>query len=97
MTMERTPARQAAYAAIDSERDYQDAGKGNANRHANAPDRLLPGEIILCMEKCLADAREAWYKPNGGTACLPFLRKTGALAVQALENYGAPQREGFER
>ena len=95
--MIRTPEREAAYNAIDSERDYQDAGKGNANRHANAPDRLLPGEIILAMEVCLADARAAWYKPDGGKACLPFLRKCGRLAVQALENYGAPQREGFER
>jgi len=84
--------REDVYAAIDSERDYQDAGKGNANRHANALDRFLPGEIILCMEKCLADAREAWYKPDGGTACLPFIRKVAGLAVLAMENYGAPKR-----
>jgi hypothetical protein len=85
-----------AFAALNSERGYQDAGMGNATRHANAPDRLLPGEIILCMEKCLADARAAWYGPDGGDACLPYIRKVGALAVQALENYGAPLREGFD-
>ena len=84
--------RNEVYAAIDSERDYQDAGKGNANRHADAPDRLLPGEIILCMEKCLNDARNAWYTPTGGVDCLPFIRKVAGLAVQAMENYGAPKR-----
>jgi hypothetical protein len=89
------PDRQEVYAAIDSERAYQDAGAGNAQRHENAPPQLTPGEVILCMEKCLADARDAWYKPNGGVACLPFLRKTAALGVQAMEHFGAPRREGF--
>lgn len=82
------------YGAIDGERDYQDAQSGNAKRHAGAPPKLSPGEVILCAEKCLADARDAWYRPDGGTACLPYLRKVAALAVQALENYGAPMREG---
>lgn len=91
----KAATREQVYNAIDSERAYQDAGMGNANRHANAPDRLLPGEIILCMEKCLADARAAWYAPDGRTACLPHLRKVAALGVQVLENYGAPRREGF--
>lgn len=86
-------ARAKAYAAIDSERDYQDAGKGNAKRHEGASGVLTPGEILLAMEHCLADARAAWYKPNGGTACLPFIRKVAALGVQAMERYGAPTRE----
>jgi hypothetical protein len=83
----------AAYAAIDSERDYQDAGLGNAARHEGAPPHLLPGEVILCMEKCLSDAREAWYRPDGATNALPFLRKVSALGVQAMERYGAPLRD----
>lgn len=85
-------SRSEAYNAIDTERDYQDAGKGNAKRHSDMPV-MTPGEIILCMEKCLSDGRTAWYAPNGGTACLPFLRKVAALAVQAMEMYGAPIRE----
>lgn len=87
----RTPERESAYAAIDSERAYQDAGAGNAERHAGAA-QLTPGELILCMEKCLADARDAWYKPNGGVACLDYIRKVSALGVQAMELYGAPPR-----
>lgn len=84
--------REGAYAAIDSERAYQDAGRGNAKRHEGAAPHLSPGEIILAMEKCLHDARLAWYTPDGATTCLPHLRKVTALGVQAMENYGAPLR-----
>jgi hypothetical protein len=80
------------YAVIDGERDYQTAGEGNALRHADAPPHLLPGEVLACIEKCRNDALDAWYKPNGGVACLPFIRKIAALSIGALENYGAPAR-----
>lgn len=89
------PKRADVYAAVDSERNYQDAGAGNAKRHEGQP-QMTPGEIILCMEKCLVDARTAWYAPDGGTACLPHIRKVTALGVQAMEVFGAPVREGFE-
>lgn len=95
-TQPRSEMRDFVYLTIDGERDYQDAGKGNAQRHENAPPSLTLGEVILCTEKCLADAREAWYKPDGGTAALPFVRKAAALMVQAMENYGSPPRQGHE-
>lgn len=85
-------SRTEVYAAIDSERDYQDAQRGNAKRHADQP-AMTPGEYILCMEKCLNDAREAWYKPDGGTGCLPHLRKVAALGVACMELNGAPRRD----
>lgn len=83
----------AALVALASERAYQTAQQGNAKRHADAPPVLSPGEVILAMEKCLTDAREAWYKPDGGKACLDHVRKVTALGFQALENHGAPIRE----
>jgi len=86
--------RNEVYAAIDSERAYQDVGAGNAKRHEAMPS-MTPGEHILCIEKILNDAREAWYKPDGGVNCLPHLRKAAALAVQCMERYGAPRREGY--
>ncbi len=82
------PYRSEVYAVIDGERDYQDAGRGNAKRH----DGMTPGEFILCMEKCLQDARVAWYAPNGGVACLDHVRKVSALGVQCMEVHGAPAR-----
>lgn len=88
----RSETRKAAYDALDSERDYQDAQRGNAKRHEGAAS-LTPGEHILCMEKCLADARTAWYAPDGGKACLDYVRKVAAVGVACMELYGAPPRE----
>lgn len=87
-------SRDAVYSAVDSERNYQDAGAGNAARHEGSP-HMTPGEHILCMEKCLADARDAWYKPDGAVTCLNFIRKVTALGVQCMETYGAPPRPGY--
>lgn len=87
--------RQQVYAAVNSERAYQDAQQGNAKRHAGQPP-MTPGEYILCMEKCLADARSVWYTPDGGTACLDNVRKVVALGVACMELHGAPFRDGFQ-
>lgn len=84
--------RQEVYAVIDGERAYQDAGKGNARRHVNAPPNLSPGECLLCMEELLNEARAAWYTPDGATTMLPFIRKATAIGVQCMENHGAPPR-----
>lgn len=80
--------------AIASERAYQNAGAGNAKRHPDQPE-MTPGEIILCMEKCLQAARDTWYRPDGGKECLHDIRKVVALGCQAMELYGAPKREGY--
>lgn len=92
----RTPERIKAYTALDSEREYQDAGvEDDLKTHMHA---LTPGEVLLTMEHCLTQARNAWYYsgfPN--VQATEYVRKIGALAVQYMEQYGAPQREGFER
>lgn len=90
------PTRSEVGDAVDSERDYQDAQMGNSKRHEGQPP-MTPGEFILCMEKCLADARDVWYRPDGGKMCLDNIRKVTALGVQCMEMHGAPQREGFEK
>lgn len=84
--------RTEVYAVIDAERDYQDAGRGNAKRHDGMPP-MTPGEYILCMEKLLADARTIWYAPDGGVKCLDAVRKVSALGVACMELHGAPKRE----
>lgn len=83
--------RENVYDVIDGERDYQDAQTGNAKRHEDQPV-MTPGEMLLCMEECLQQARQAWYKPDGGAQCLPFIRKVTALGVQCMERHGAPRR-----
>lgn len=85
-------SRENVYAAVDSERDYQDAGRGNAKRHDNEDPQMRPGEYILCIERCLVRARETWYHPDGGVKCLEDIRKVTALGVAMMELYGAPPR-----
>jgi hypothetical protein len=85
------PTRNEVYKAVDSERDYQDNGRGNSRRHEGMPE-LTPGECILIMEKLLADARLSWYAPDGGVACLDHIRKVTAVGVKCMEVHGAPVR-----
>lgn len=85
--------RKTVYAAIDSERDYQDSQSGNARRHPEDPPTMTVAEHILYMEKCLHDAREACYHPDGVVNALCHIRKVTALGVRAMESYGAPFRD----
>lgn len=87
--------RTEVYAAIDSERNYQDAQRGNAARHEGMPGRetMHPAELILYMEKCLVDARAAVYRGvTGHKECLASVRKVAALGVYCMELHGAPTR-----
>jgi hypothetical protein len=78
--------------ALFSELDYQDDQRGNAKRHDGQP-AMTPGEHLLCIEKCLRDATDAWYRPDGGRSCLPFVRKIAALGIACMREHGAPYRE----
>lgn len=85
--------RSEVYAAIDGERDYQDAQKGNAARHEGAPTIQPVGEVLTYVRKCLRDAEEAAYRgATGAKDALPFVRKIAALSVYCMENHGAPKR-----
>jgi hypothetical protein len=90
--MARNDKRIDAYLAIDSERDYQDAGRGNANRDSSLPE-LTVGEHILIMRKLLNDAELAWYAPQGSTDALEHVRKIGGVATRCMEIWGAPLRK----
>lgn len=83
-------ARQAAYAAINSERDYQD----NKFRGAReATDRTLD-EFILYIKQYASEAG-ALSTHGDEDEALEFVRKVGALCVGCMEKHGAPRREGF--
>lgn len=86
------PTREEVYIALSTERSYQDAQRGNAKRHEGMP-AMTPGEYLLCMEKCLQDARGVWYRPDGSAECLEHVRKVAALGVAVMELYGAPHRQ----
>ncbi len=94
----RPASRDAVYAIVDGERDYQNGGEGNAapstelrakGVHANP---LSFGEGLLCLEEILRKARAEWYFPDGTPKALPYVRKAAGVAIQLLENFGAPPR-----
>jgi len=91
--VKRHERRSAVYAAYDSERDYQDAlGKDRTDGR-----RHTVGDFILMAEDYLARARKAWTDSAGDLEALKGLRKVGGIVTRALEENGAPQREGYER
>lgn len=82
--------RTVAFEAIECERAYQDAGFGNAR---NTEGRhMTPGEIVLCLDKLISDAKHIWYKPESNSKLAHVIRKIGGVAVQFMERYGTAPR-----
>ena len=91
--------RDAAFHAIETERDYQDAHRGNAAVSPMRKDeinRMCHDDVyarILCMERLLHQAREKWYHPDQQLEMMDDIRKVAGVATQLMENFGAPPRE----
>jgi hypothetical protein len=85
--------RYEVYKAIDSERAYQDARKGNAARDHVDDNRDL-GSLILFLDTYVGKAKAAYSGPHpaGRDAALHEIRKVAGLAVLAMEKHGAPHR-----
>jgi hypothetical protein len=82
--------REEVYAAIDSERAYQD---GLWPVDPNNP-RLLIGEFLVLLDVYLRKAQEEWVvesKPEVNS--LNTVRKIAGIAVNCMEQHGAPHRE----
>lgn len=92
------PAREKVYEAIDSERAYQksvwfdtvDIGIGGSARVDNP---LSIGEFILLIEEYTAQARGHFAKEaKPEMNALNTIRKIAGLAVNCMEQHGAPMR-----
>jgi hypothetical protein len=88
--------RQDVYATIDSERAYQ-AYRWNENTTTSKGFHSF-SEWIAYMEDYLAEAkhilaRSAKQDAYGQVAHI--IRKVTAMGVAAMEEHGAPRREGF--
>lgn len=81
----RPAAREAAYAAIDSERDYQ------AVLERNEVKQQRPMEQLALVSKIIRDAEDHWYSQPGQLP-MDFARKIGGVATRMLEEHGAPLR-----
>ena len=84
------PTRAEVYAAIDTERKYQERMWGEAQ----GGRRLSIGEQILLIEEYVARARHEWSIDKGPELkALEFVRKIAGIAVNCMESHGAPHRD----
>jgi len=77
--------RAEVYAAIDSERAYQDTLVRN-----DVLDQS-PMEQLALIEYICAQMKADWYN-NPGYPKLDYVRKIAGIAVRCMEMHGAPQR-----
>lgn len=85
MPIVRSNSRRSAYAAIDSERAYQD------DKWPNSLDKTID-EFALYICEYAAQLRHVASTTDDVTARLDAVRKVGGLAVACMEAHGAPLR-----
>lgn len=88
-------SRSAVYAAIDSERDYQQMRMVRDGSTATDETPHTPEEFLLYMEHYMFLARQTAstvWGPECKPALLNDIRKVVALGVAAMEQHGAPLR-----
>lgn len=86
-----TPATRAeVYAAIDSEREYQNAL--GPDRRAASENRFSVGDWLVMMKVYVDKALVAWTDNPGTDAAMNAIRKVSAIGVAAMEEHGAPKR-----
>lgn len=87
--------REEVYKAIDGERDYQTSLWGTDEGFSNP---LLIGEFLTLLEVYLRKAQEEWIvEPRPEVNSLNTVRKIAGIAVNCMEQHGAPQRPGFDK
>lgn len=87
--------RAEVYAAIDTERDYQDRLWPDPERPGSGEyNPLTIGEFILLAEEYLRKARDEWTREKKPEVnALNAIRKVAGICVNCMEQHGAPRRE----
>ncbi len=87
-------SREEVYAAVDSERAYQQSFwpittiyKGD-EAHVHSV-----GEELLLLADYIEQARRIWVPDRGNEATLHIVRKIAGIAVRCMEHHGAPLRK----
>lgn len=80
--------RQEVYAAIDSERDYQDSLPPTRTEGHNHS----VGAYITMLRHYVTKMDEAWTMNPGDDQALDVMRKVAGIAVHCMEDHGAPHR-----
>lgn len=82
-----SPARENAFGALCSERDYQ------ADKWGEKPHEI--DAFALYIAEYTAQLTHVCGTSGDNIAKLDAVRKVGALALAAMEQHGAPRRAGF--
>lgn len=83
------------FAAIKTERAYQDKVWRENSGETEAPVRTVAEELLM-LEDYVARARTAWTNAPRNTEVAittDMLRKCAGICVRAMENHGAPYRK----
>ena len=86
------PSRNEVYAAVDSEREYQElVVEPSLSQEENFDQHSVPAELVL-MKVYVDKAMNTWASKPGSETSLDFVRKIAGIAVRCMENHGAPPR-----
>ena len=94
--------RERVYLAIDSERSYQDHLKEDRTSNPTDGTRSIDhtvGDFSIMMQQYMNELAEAWTKNPGDMPALHVMRKIAGIAVNCMEQHGAPLRKpvpGFD-
>lgn len=83
--------RDLVYAAIDSERDFQDAFLADKGLNPNK----TVGEFLTLIRTYSSRADYAWTGSPGDAGALEDIRKIAAICVSCLEKHGATIRPPY--
>lgn len=85
--------RAEVYAAIDGERDYQDAlGTDRVERPNGERVTHTTAEYLTMLRSYMNKADAAWTDNPGDTEALKVVRKIAGIAVHCMEDNGAIPR-----
>jgi hypothetical protein len=89
--------REEVFEAINSERDYQDSLWWDYLADAaHKPNPLEIGEFLTLIAVYLRKAQDVWtVEKKTELEALNTVRKIAGIAVNCMEQHGAPRREGF--
>lgn len=77
--------REDVYAAIDTERAYQE------NLPRNTVKEQTPMEHLTIIRRICRDMEDEWYD-SPGQPPMDYMRKIAGVAVRCMEQHGAPPR-----
>lgn len=89
-TTYKPATRPEVYAAIDTEREYQNRLGPDRREPREEPHSV--GDYLTMLRVYVDRAFVAWTDNPGTDAAMNVIRKIAGIAVRAMEEHGAPKR-----